>query len=127
MLRLGQERDDINVVSDQIGSPTYALDLACVLVLLAQPDVQRGIEVFHYSNEGVCSWYELAQAVFNMSNMQTQIAPIKSKDYATRAVRPYYSVLNKDKMRHQLEIDIPHWRDSLQRCLYSLVQNIDSP
>ena len=125
ILRLGQQRDEINVVSDQIGSPTYALDLARVLVLLAQPDVQRGIEIFHYSNEGVCSWYELAQAVFNMSNMQTQVVPIQSKDYATQAVRPYYSVLNKDKIRHQLDIGIPHWRDSLQRCLYSLGQCLD--
>ena len=119
MLRLGQERDSLNVVCDQIGTPTYARDLARTILEILQSsyDFTREPEIFHYSNEGNCSWYDFAQAIFEISNIDCTINPISTKEYPTPAKRPPYSVLNKDKIKSEFNISIPYWRDSLKSCL----------
>lgn len=119
MLTLAQERDTLNVVDDQIGSPTYARDLAAALLTICgQKDNWGGI--YHYSNEGVCSWYDFAHAIFAENEIDMQLSPIPSSQYPTPAVRPPFSVLNKRKIRDTFGLNIPHWRDSLIRCLQAL-------
>jgi dTDP-4-dehydrorhamnose reductase len=114
---LAMERDVLNVVSDQIGSPTYAYDLAQVIVRLL-PTLQKNIQqVYHYSNEGACSWYEFAKEIVQQCNLPCQINPIESKDYPSNAVRPSYAVMNTSKIKSHLGIDIPHWKESLKQCL----------
>ncbi len=123
MLRLGSNRDQLNVIFDQIGSPTYATDLATSLLLMIdlinhQSDFQQ-VEnnIYHFSNEGVCSWYDFAKAIFELTNTQCTVSAIETKDYPTPAKRPHYSLLNKAKIKQQFQLNIPYWRDSLQVCL----------
>ncbi len=113
MLRLGRERESLNVVCDQIGSPTYAGDLARAIVKMLPQLQQNRKEVYHFTNEGVCSWYDFAVAVMELAGLPCKIFPIDSKDYPTKAKRPYYSVLNKKKIKHDFGLIIRHWRDAL--------------
>src|SRR5690554_3208648 len=101
MLRLGRERDSLNVIFDQVGSPTYATDLAHTCIKLVQQDQvkQQKVELYHYSNEGVCSWYDFALTIFELANIDCRVAPIESSQYPTPASRPHYSLLNKAKIR----------------------------
>lgn len=116
MLRLGRERDQLGVIIDQIGSPTYAIDLANVILdIIASGNKAYGI--YHYSNEGVTSWYDFAKAVFEISNTQVTLNPVKTSEYVTRAVRPAYSVMDKAKIKNTFSIQVPYWRDSLHVCL----------
>ncbi|MFV0627271.1 MAG: dTDP-4-dehydrorhamnose reductase [Alphaproteobacteria bacterium] len=120
MRKLGKDRESLTVVFDQIGTPTYAKDLAQAIVDIL-PQVTAGTkEVYHYSNEGVCSWYDFAIAVMAMSDLDCYVLPIESKDYPTAAARPHYSVLNKTKIKKHFEIEIPHWADSLSDCIMEL-------
>lgn len=115
--RIADKNDNINVVCDQIGSPTYVHDLARVIVDIL-PKIQKGTnEIYHYSNEGVCSWYDFAHQIVQKSNLNCSVMPIESKDYPTKAPRPYYSVLNKAKIKKDFNIKIPHWIESLEKCL----------
>ena len=123
MLRLGAERPALNVVADQIGSPTYAPDLAAAILAIIGK-VKRGevasssiSGIWHYSNEGVASWYDFAQAIFDLRNLPCQLRPIETRDYPTPAQRPPFSVLNKAKIKTAFGMEIPHWRESLVRCL----------
>lgn len=117
MLHLGTERESLKVVDDQFGSPTYAADLAeMILRLISHHDIS-GIEIYNYSNEGHCSWFEFAQAIMEIKNIECKIIPIKTKDYPTKAKRPAYSLLDKSKITQKLKIAIPHWKDSLKKCL----------
>lgn len=123
MLRLGREREWLKVVCDQIGSPTYAPDLAETVLQIIQ-QVESGavtldamVGIWHYSNEGVASWYDFAAAIFEMSRVPCKVIPIASKDYPTPAQRPPFSVLDKTKIKTAFGLEIPHWRESLQRCL----------
>lgn len=117
MIRLGQERDHIKVIDDQIGSPTYARDLAqTILEMLPKLD-HAGVEVFHYNNEGVCSWYDFAKAIMEIKGIKCDVFPQLTKDYPTPAIRPHFSVLNKYKIKETFHISIPYWRDSLRSCL----------
>jgi dTDP-4-dehydrorhamnose reductase len=119
MLRLGAQRDNLSVVFDQIGTPTYAYDIAhAVLKILSKEQSIAGL--YHYSNEGVTSWYDFAVAIFEINELSCQVAPIESKDYPTPAKRPHFSVLNKEKIKNTFQIDIPHWRTSLKHCLNRL-------
>ncbi len=119
MLRLGKERDGLNVIYDQIGSPTYANDLALlVLQIIDEDKFQKGI--YNYSNEGVASWYDFAQAVFEYAGVTCKLQPIETKEYPTPATRPHYSLLHKGKVKETFGIQIPHWRNSLQVCLKKL-------
>lgn len=124
MLRLGQERPALRVVSDQIGSPTYARDLAqALLEIVAHVDNNPQFDqwgVYQYSNEGVCSWYDFAHAIFELTATPCQVQPIESKDYPTPATRPTYSVMNKNRLKTVFGLTIPHWRDSLRVCLQQL-------
>ena len=126
MLRLGRERDQLRVVFDQIGTPTYAHDIAkMVLQLLSEPSNMHQMKgIFHYSNEGVTSWYDFARAIFELSAIKCQVSPIESKDYPTPAKRPPFSLMNKEKIKRTFNIEIPHWRSSLKHCLKRLADNI---
>ncbi len=116
MLRLGRERDQLGVIVDQVGSPTYAIDLANVILdIIDSGNNAHGI--YHYSNEGVTSWYDFAKAVFDISNTQVTLNPVKTSEYVTKAVRPAYSVMDKTKIKNTFSIQIPNWRDSLRVCL----------
>lgn len=123
MRSLAKERKEINVVFDQIGTPTYAGDLAKAILSI----IQRSEEgkwnngIYHVSNEGVCSWYDFALKIIEISLLQCSVHPIESKDYPTKAVRPCFSVLNKRKIKETYpEIIIPHWEESLIHCLDKL-------
>jgi len=117
MLRLGADRDKLTVIFDQIGSPTYARDLAKAMldIIKQKPSEFQGI--YHYSNEGVCSWFDFAVAIFEIKNINCQTSPIETKDYPTPAKRPHFSLLNKAKIRTAFNLDIPYWRDALKACL----------
>lgn len=119
MLRLSGERDEINVVSDQIGSPTYAGDLASAIhTIISDKNWQPGI--YHFTNEGVASWYDFTKAIFEISGKNTRVNPIPTAQYPTPAKRPLYSVLSKNKIKQNYGITIPYWRDSLAECLKKL-------
>jgi len=117
MLRLGKERDELAVIFDQVGTPTYAKDLAQVILDIVPQLANKQVEIYHYSNEGVCSWYDFAKSIFALSHINCQINPIETTDYPTPAKRPHYSLLNKAKIKKQFTLTIPYWEDSLKQCL----------
>jgi dTDP-4-dehydrorhamnose reductase len=120
-MKYGKERGKLNVVFDQVGTPTYARDLArAILDILSLDSRQEGIEIYHYSNEGVASWYDFARAIVDFTGISCKITPIETKDYPLPAVRPWYSVFNKAKIKQQFKLEIPDWRDSLQECIKRL-------
>jgi dTDP-4-dehydrorhamnose reductase len=125
MMHLGKQRPSLSVVFDQIGTPTYAPDLAAaVLNIMTQVEAaptQNIGGVWHYSNEGVTSWYDFACAVFELTGIDCKVLPIETSAYPTPARRPPFSVLNKGKIKAAFNLDIPHWRDSLKACLKALV------
>jgi dTDP-4-dehydrorhamnose reductase len=114
MLRLGAEKTELSVVSDQTGTPTYAVDLAHAILKIVQKPV---FGVYNYSNLGVCSWYDFAQKIFEISENKIIIHPIKSIQYPTPAERPKYSVLDKTKIMDTFDLEIPNWEDSLKKVL----------
>ncbi|ACF12122.1 dTDP-4-dehydrorhamnose reductase [Chlorobaculum parvum NCIB 8327] len=122
MLRLGDEREQIGVVFDQVGTPTWAADLAGTIVLMLEQldPASQYAESFHYSNEGVCSWYDFAKAIMDAEGLSCKVSPIESWEFPTPAARPHFSVLNKRKIREFLGIEIPHWHDSLLKMLEEL-------
>lgn len=117
MLRLGKERDELNVVFDQVGTPTYAYDLAqAIFAIIAAQTILPGI--YHFSDEGVCSWYDFAKAIHRFSGINTcKVHPVHTLEYPTAAFRPHFAVLDKTKIKTTYHIDIPQWEDSLQHCL----------
>ena len=120
MLRLGRERESLGVIFDQAGTPTYARDLADAILRMLSDEclvLNENVEIYHYSNEGVCSWYDFAKAIFEFSDIKCNVKPIETKDYPTPARRPHYSLLNKAKIKSAFGIEIPYWRDSLEECL----------
>ena len=120
MLRLGRERDRLNVVFDQVGSPTYAADLAKALLSIAvTKDKTYGI--FHYSNEGVISWYDFTKAIHRIAGITTcHVRPLHTAEYPTPANRPHYSVLDKTKIKQTYNLEIPYWEESLAQCIAKL-------
>jgi dTDP-4-dehydrorhamnose reductase len=117
MLRLAETKDELSVVADQIGSPTNAADLAEAILTILPKISNKTIEVFHYSNEGVCSWYDFAKAIFEIKEISIKVKPIESSQYPISAERPFYSILNKNNIKNMFYVVIPFWRDSLQKCL----------
>lgn len=117
MRRLGNEKEQLNVVADQIGTPTFAGDLAQAIVAILPQMNEDNKGIYHYTNEGVCSWYDFAVEVMELSGLKCRVNPILSSAYPTRAVRPFYSVLDKTKIKEIFKIEIPHWRESLEQCL----------
>lgn len=117
MIRLGQERSRLNVVFDQIGCPTYAQDLARSIAHIL-PQIEKGTcQTYHYSNEGVVSWYDFAYFIFKMKGINSELCAIESCDYPTPAPRPQYTVMNKVKIKKAFNLKIPHWHESLERLL----------
>jgi len=121
MLRLMKEREELKVVSDQIGSPTYAPDLAkAILNMLSQLEVVNKYGIYHYSNTGVISWFDFATAIKEIAHMNCNILPIPSAQYPTPAKRPSYSVMDTSTLQDTFHISIPAWRDSLEVCIDKL-------
>ena len=123
MLRLGKEREQLGVIFDQIGTPTYARDLAKTIIEIIPKIDNKNVEIYHYSNEGVCSWYDFAKTIFELENIDCTLTPIETKEYPTPATRPYYSLLNKAKIKKDFNLTIPYWRESLKICLTHIKDN----
>lgn len=116
MIKLGSERDSLNVVFDQVGSPTYAADLAeAIMQIISHEKFVSGI--YHFSNEGVCSWYDFTKTIHRMAGVCCQVDPIESWQYPAKTPRPHFSVLNKAKIKQTYGIKVPHWEDSLMQCI----------
>jgi dTDP-4-dehydrorhamnose reductase len=121
ILRVGGEKKELNVVFDQIGTPTYAKDLSkLILDIIPRAKAKNGVELFHYSNEGVASWYDFAKSIVTLAGLDCQINPILSKDYPVSAPRPSFSVLCKSKIKDTYGISIPYWLDSVHDCMERL-------
>jgi dTDP-4-dehydrorhamnose reductase len=117
ILRLAKERSEIKVVFDQVGTPTWAADLAkCILSMINKPQPER-CSIYHYSNEGVCSWYDFAQTIIKSGGLNCRVLPVRSKEFPTPAPRPAYSVLDKSKIKKDFSVQIPWWQKSLRKCL----------
>lgn len=120
MLRLGKEREELGVVFDQIGTPTSANDLAKAIYTIIDKGIVRG--TYHFSNEGVCSWYDFALKIHQLAGMDScKVKPLHTAEYSSKANRPYYSVLDKTKIKKTFDLEIPHWEDSLRSCVEFLI------
>ena len=124
MIKLGSERESLNVIFDQVGTPTYAEDLADAILKAMDQTIDTNHDkggVYHFSNEGVCSWYDFTIKIHEIAGIKTcKVNPIETKDYPTKAARPHYSVLNKSKIKQTFNITIPHWEASLKDCIKEL-------
>ena len=119
MIRLGKEREALGVIFDQVGTPTYARDLARAIYAAIRQGVVPG--VYHFSNEGVCSWYDFTKTIHRLAGITTcKVNPLHTEEYPTPAKRPHYSVLDKTKIKNTYHIEIPYWMDSLQSCIAEL-------
>jgi len=119
MLKLGAERDELSIIADQVGTPTYAIDLAnAIFDIIASKSESYG--VYHYSNEGVTSWFDFAKAIFDISGTPVIAKPIPGSAYPTKAKRPAFSVMDKTKIKSTFNLSIPYWRDSLVACIHVL-------
>ncbi len=127
MLKLGNEKDELGVIFDQVGTPTNASDLAKICLNILSDESSANIsskgKIYHYSNEGVISWYDFARAIMELGSLDCKVRPIETKHYPTPAKRPHYSVLNKSKIKTDFNIEIPYWRDSLEKCIEKLKSN----
>ncbi len=125
MLKLGKERETLSVIYDQIGTPTYAADLAVVILEIVRQAIEDESTfktgTYHFSNEGVCSWYDFAVAIHRLAGITCDVRPIESSAYPAKAPRPFYSVLNKAKLKATFHIPIAHWQDSLGKCIAILM------
>jgi dTDP-4-dehydrorhamnose reductase len=119
MLKLGSERDELKIIADQVGTPTYAIDLATFIFTVIDSQ-SKAFGTYHYSNEGVTSWFDFARAIFDISATQVKAIPIRTDEYPTKATRPAYSVMDKSKAKQTFNIEIPYWRDSLISCINKL-------
>jgi dTDP-4-dehydrorhamnose reductase len=119
MLRLGTERDSLGIIADQVGSPTYAVDLAGALLDMIASD-KKVYGIYHYSNEGAISWYDFAQAIFELGKLEVTVNPLKTSEYPTKATRPAFSVMDKTKIKTTFGIMVPYWRDSLKIAINNL-------
>ncbi len=120
MLKLGKQKDELGVIYDQVGTPTYAKDLAKTILDIIPQIENSKVEIYNYSNEGVLSWYDFAKEIMKMAKLDCKINPIESKDYPTPAKRPHFSLLNKSKIKSKFNIEIPYWKDGLDDCLKRL-------
>ena len=121
MIRLGKERDSLNVVADQTGAPTYAADLAkAIMDIIVFDEINHSFPagIYHYSNEGICSWYDFTLKIHELAGITTcQVNPITTEQYPTKAKRPMYSVLDKTKIKETFGLEIPEWKKSLNKCI----------
>jgi dTDP-4-dehydrorhamnose reductase len=119
MLRLAAERDELKIIADQVGTPTYAIDLANAIIDLINSN-SEAYGVYHYSNEGVASWYDFAKAVFDLNKSEVKLFPLTTSEFPTKATRPAFSVMSKNKIKKTFGMEIPYWRDSLAICIANL-------
>ena len=120
MLRLGREKETLGIIFDQTGTPTYARDLAAAIFTALEKGIVPG--VYHFSNEGVCSWYDFTKAIHRMAGITTcRVRPLHTEEYPTRAARPHYSVLDKSLFKETYSCDIPYWMDSLEECIQRII------
>jgi dTDP-4-dehydrorhamnose reductase len=120
MLKLAKEKKQLGVIYDQIGTPTYARDLATTILEILPQIKNEKVEIYHYSNEGVLSWYDFAKEIMRMSKSTCQINPIETYEYPTPVKRPHNSLLNKSKIKNEFNLSIPYWKDSLDECLQKM-------
>lgn len=120
MMRLGAEKESLNVVADQIGAPTYCADLAMVILSQLEKFPLHKNNIYHYSNEGVASWYDFAYEIMQMNQLKCSVQPIPTSGYPTPAARPSFSVMDKTKIKTNFNITIPHWKESLAKCIQQL-------
>ena len=120
MLRLGKEKEELGVIFDQIGTPTYAAHLAKTILDIIPQIENSKVEIYNYSNEGVLSWYDFAKEIMKMAKLNCKINPIETYQYPTPAKRPHFSLLNKSKIKQKFNIEIPYWKDGLDDCLKRL-------
>ncbi len=122
MLRLGKEREELYVIFDQVGTPTYAKDLAIAILQIIQNTEHRtqNTEIYNFSDEGIVSWYDFSKAIFELSDITCKVNPIETREYPTPAKRPYYSLLNKGKIKKYYNMNIPYWKDALQEVLQKM-------
>ena len=127
MLRLGREKETLDVISDQSGTPTYAKDLAktCLEILCGDNSgyISKNGKLYHYSNDGVASWYDFAKEIMKLGEVHCKVYPIETKDYPTLVKRPQYSVLDKSKIKTDFKLEIPYWKDSLKDCMIKIKTN----
>lgn len=121
MLKLGREREEVRVVCDQIGGPTYAGDLARAVMAMLEHQPETGVEFYHFANEGVCSWFEFAKTIMGMAGLPCRVEAIPSSEYPAKAHRPPFSVFNLSKIKAAIQMVIPHWRDSLELTINKLL------
>ena len=122
MIRLGRERSSLGVVADQVGTPTYARDLALAIMTIVEKGIIPG--VYHFTDEGVASWYDFAKAIHRLSGITgCDVKPLHTEDYPTPATRPHFSILDKTKIKQTYDIVIPHWEESLEECIQCLVHS----
>ena len=121
MLKLGREREEVRVVCDQIGGPTYAGDLARVVMAMLEHQPETGVEFYHFANEGVCSWFEFAKTIMRMAGLPCRVEAIPSSEYPAKAHRPPFSVFNLSKIKAATQMAIPHWKDSLELTINKLL------
>jgi dTDP-4-dehydrorhamnose reductase len=122
MLKLGHMKDSLGVIFDQVGTPTYARDLAKTILDILPKIENKKVEIYNYSNEGVLSWYDFAKEIMKMAKIDCTINPIETYQYPTPAKRPHFSLLNKSKIKNKFNVEIPYWKDSLDECLKTLGQ-----
>jgi len=120
MLRLGKEKESLGVIFDQVGTPTYARDLAQAILEIIPKISSDKVEIYNYSNEGVLSWYDFTKEIMQMAKLNCEINPIETKEYPTPAQRPHYSLLNKSKIKKAFNLTIPYYKDSLNECLIKM-------
>ena len=126
ILQLADSRKELSVIDEQVGSPTYARDLASAIISILKQMRNKETDfsgIYHYSNEGVCSWYDFAKEIINFSGKNCSVNPVSSENYPTKATRPYYSVFDKTKIKTSFKLKIPYWKDSLDECLKLLSEN----
>jgi len=119
MLRLSSEKEELSIISDQIGTPTYAGDLAELILKIIKED-SNNYGLYHFSNQGVASWYDFAKAIFDINSLIFKVNPIKTEEYKTDAERPKYSILDKSKVQNTFNLEIPYWRESLKKAIVRL-------
>lgn len=126
ILKLGIERSELNIVSDQIGAPTYATDLAKTILSITQNETfiqpNQPTQIYHYSNLGSCSWFDFAKKIFELANINCKISPIKTKDFESQAKRPLFSIMNKDKILSTFDLNIENWKESLNNCIKEIIR-----
>jgi dTDP-4-dehydrorhamnose reductase len=126
ILKKSEEQPLLKVVSDQVGTPTYAGDLAEFILTLLEPENLEKTGTYNYTDEGVCSWYDLAYEVCELSGNLCEVVPCETGEYPVKAARPHYSVLNKSKVKKTFGIEIPYWKDSLRHCMSEIATSLRS-